>query len=255
MTFRLDGHRAAVVGGAGAIGSEICRAYAGAGAGVAVLDVDEDAARTLAASLEGDGHAGAAVDVTNPGSADQAAAWCGQVDSVVYCAGIAFTANVADTDWALYRRLIAVNLDGAFYTSGAFTRGMIAAGRPGSFVFLTSTAGLRGEAGASAYCASKFGLVGLMESLAAELTLAGIRANAIAPGNVDSPLLRSVAVAQAEREGSTPEEMLDRYAHAGAAQRLVSIPEVAAAVLWLASPLAAGVTGEVLRVDAGQMIG
>jgi len=255
MTQGLDHHRAAVVGGAGAIGSEICRAFAAAGATVAVLDVDESAARRLAFSLPGDGHSGVIIDVTDPGSAERGAEACGEVDSVVYCAGIAFTANVADTDWAAYRRLIAVNLDGAFYTSSAFTRRMIAERRRGSFVFLTSTAGLRGEAGASAYCASKFGLIGLMESLAAELTPAGIRANAVAPGNVDSPLLQSVALAQAEREGGTAEEMLERYAHAGAAQRLVTIQEVASAVLWLASPLSVGITGDVLRVDQGQMVG
>jgi NAD(P)-dependent dehydrogenase (short-subunit alcohol dehydrogenase family) len=255
MTLRLDGHRAAIVGGAGAIGSEIGRAFAAAGAAVAVLDLDESAAVALAGSLEGDGHSGCVADVTDPGSVERAAENCGPVDSVVYCAGIAFTADVVDTDWEQYRRLVAVNLDGAFYTSAAFTRRMVAANRGGSFVFLTSTAGLRGEAGASAYCASKFGLIGLMESLAAELTPHAIRANAIAPGNVDSPMLRSVAAAQAEREGGSAEELIDRYAHAGAAQRLVSIPEVAAAALWLASPLSAAVTGDVLRVDAGQMIG
>ncbi len=255
MTLRLDGHRTAIVGGAGAIGSEIGRAFAAAGAAVAVLDIDEGAAVALASSLHGDGHSGSAVDVTDPDSVERAAEICGPVDSVVYCAGIAFTADVVDTDWARYRRLMAVNLDGAFYTSAAFARRMVAEGGSGSFVFLTSTAGLRGEAGATSYCASKFGLIGLMESLAAELTPHSVRANAVAPGNVDSPMLRSVALAQAEREGASAEEMIDRYAHAGAAQQLVSIPEVASAVLWLASPLSGAVTGDVLRVDAGQMIG
>jgi NAD(P)-dependent dehydrogenase (short-subunit alcohol dehydrogenase family) len=255
MMLRLDGHRSAIVGGAGAIGSELGRAFATAGAAVAVLDVDGEAAAALAGSLAGEGHVGGAVDVTDPEAVERAAEGCGPVDSVVYCAGVAFTAEVVDTDWADYRRLVAVNLDGAFYSAAAFARRMIAAGDSGSFVFLTSTAGLRGEAGASAYCASKFGLIGLMESLAAELTPHGIRANAVAPGNVDSPMLRRVAVAQAAREGGSAEELIDRYAHAGAAQRLVSIPEVAAAVLWLASPLSSAVTGDVLRVDAGQMVG
>lgn len=150
---------------------------------------------------------------------------------------------------------MAVNLDGAFYTGGAFTRSLRARGRGGSFVFLASTAGVRGEAGASAYCASKFGLIGLVESLAAELTAHDIRVNAVAPGNVDSPLLRSVAANQAAREGTSEEEMLDRYAHAGAARRLVTTAEVADVVVWLSSPLASGVTGLVVRVDAGQMIG
>jgi NAD(P)-dependent dehydrogenase (short-subunit alcohol dehydrogenase family) len=254
MTLRLDSHHAVVVGGAGALGAAICRAYADAGARVSLYDLDPDAAGRVIAGL-GDGHRSGRVDVTDPASVDRIAEESGAVDSVVYCAGIAFTAELHCTDWAQYRRLMAVNLDGAFYTGGAFSRRLIEAGRQGSFVYLSSTAGLRGEAGASAYCASKFAINGLMESLAAELSPAGIRANAVAPGNVNSPLLRSVAENQAAREGTTVEEMLDRYAHAGAAVRLVAPAEVAAAVVWLASPLAAGVTGHVIRVDAGQMIG
>jgi NAD(P)-dependent dehydrogenase (short-subunit alcohol dehydrogenase family) len=255
VTLLATGHQTVVVGGAGAIGRVISQAYADAGASVVVLDLDGGSAADLASSLEGGPHRGEPVDVSDPESVEAAAERCGAVDSVVYCAGIAFTANVVATSWDEYRRLMEVNLDGAFYTAGAFARRMIAAGREGSFIFLSSTAGLRGEAGASAYCASKFGLIGLMESLAAELTPHGIRANAVAPGNVDSPLLRSVAAAQAKRDGTTADEMLDRYAHAGAAQRLVSIPEVAGAVVWLASAGSGGVTGEVVRVDAGQMIG
>jgi NAD(P)-dependent dehydrogenase (short-subunit alcohol dehydrogenase family) len=254
MTLRLDGHRAAVVGGAGALGAAICRAYADAGAQLWLFDLDGAAAERVVGSLKGE-HRSASVDVTDPASVERVAGAAGAVDSVVYCAGVAFTAELAATDWSLYRNLMAVNLDGAFYTGGAFGRRMRESGRAGSFVFLSSTAGVRGEAGASAYCASKFGIIGLVESLAAELTPAGIRANAVAPGNVDSPLLRSVAENQAAREGTTPEEMIDRYAHAGAAVRLVDPAEVAATVVWLASPLASGVTGEVIRVDAGQMIG
>jgi len=255
VSLTLGGHRAAVVGGAGAIGAAICHAYADAGASVSVFDVNPGAAEELAGSLAGAGHHGDVVDVTDPGAVEKAASSLPGVDSVVYCAGIAFTAELAATDWAAYRALMAVNLDGAFYTGGAFARRMLAEGRGGSFVFLASTAGVRGEAGASAYCASKFGVIGLVESLAAELTTHDVRVNAVAPGNVDSPLLRSVAANQAAREGTTEEEMLDRYAHAGAARRLVSTAEVAATVVWLASPLASGITGEVVRIDAGQMIG
>jgi NAD(P)-dependent dehydrogenase (short-subunit alcohol dehydrogenase family) len=254
MTIRLEGHRAAVVGGAGALGAAICRAYADAGAHVSLYDLDRAAADRVVSSLRGE-HRSGSVDVTDPASVDRMASEAGAVDSIVYCAGNAFTAELSATDWGLYRKLMAVNLDGAFYAGSAFALRMLEAGREGSFVFMSSTAGLRGEAGASAYCASKFGINGLVESLAAELSPGGIRANAVAPGNVDSPMLRSVAENQAEREGTTPEEMIDRYAHQGAAVRLVDPAEVAATVVWLASPLASGVTGEVIRVDVGQMIG
>ena len=252
----LEGHRTVLVGGAGAIGSAIAEAFAAAGASVTLLDLDLAAAEQLVAALAGPGrHRAGQVDVTDPAALEAAAERCGELDSVVYCAGIAFTAEVAVTDWAAYRRLMAVNLDGAFYAAAAFVRVLLAAARPASMVFLSSTAGVRGEAGASAYCASKFGLRGLVESLAAELTPYELRVNAVAPGNVDSPLLASVAAAQAAREGGSPAELLERYAHAGAARRLVRTSEVAASVLWLASGASAAVTGELVRVDAGQMVG
>ena len=254
MTLTLEDHHAVVVGGAGALGEAICRAYAEAGARVSLYDLDLGAAERVVAGL-GDGHHCGAVDVTDAPSVERIAGEAGFADSVVYCAGVAFTAEAHSTDWEQYRRLMAINLDGAFYVAGAFSRRMAEAGREGSFIFMSSTAGLRGEAGASAYCASKFGINGLTESLAAELSPAGIRANAVAPGNVDSPMLRFVAENQAAREGTAVEEMLDRYARAGAAVRLVEPAEVGATVVWLASPLASGVTGHVIRVDTGQMIG
>jgi NAD(P)-dependent dehydrogenase (short-subunit alcohol dehydrogenase family) len=179
----------------------------------------------------------------------------GPVDSVVYCAGVTFTADVTATDWGQYQELMAVNLDGAFYVGASFAQRMREASVHGSFAFVSSTAGIRGEAGASAYCASKFGLIGLVESFAAELAAFGIRVNAICPGNVDSTLLRAVARDVAARESVTAEEMLEQFAHAGAAQRLVAPEEVAGVALWLASPLATGVTGVAVRVDAGQLVG
>jgi NAD(P)-dependent dehydrogenase (short-subunit alcohol dehydrogenase family) len=254
MQLRLERHRAAVVGAGGAIGRATCRAYADAGATVVALDLDVDAARRALADLTGD-HSAARVDVTDLASVEQAAVESGEIDSVVYGAGIAFTSDVTSTEWSRYRRLMAVNLDGAFYVGAAFARRMLDARRAGSFVFISSTAGQRGEAGASAYCASKFGLIGLVESFAAELTPAGIRVNAVCPGNVDSPLLHAVAGEVAAREGVPAAEVLHRFAHDGAARRLVNPDEVAAAVVWLTSPGAVAITGTMVRVDAGQPLG
>ncbi len=250
----LEGHRAVVVGAGGAIGAAICRAYVAAGAAVCALDLDVEAAGRVVAALAGE-HRTGRIDVTDVASVDDAAEECGPVDSVVYSAGVAFTADLTETDWARYRSLMAVNLDGAFHVGASFACHMLKGERPGSFVFLSSTAGRRGEAGASAYCASKFGLIGLVESLAAELSPSGIRVNAICPGNVDSPLLRAVAADVAAREQVPTSEILDRFAHAGAARRLVSPDEVAEVAVWLASPRASGITGEAVRIDAGQLVG
>jgi NAD(P)-dependent dehydrogenase (short-subunit alcohol dehydrogenase family) len=254
----LRHHRAVVVGAAGAIGSAICRAYAEAGATVWAVDLNLTAARDLASGL-GDGeHRGAAADVTDAGAVERLAAevWSeGPIDSVVYAAGVEFTADVAKTVWSDYRRLMAVNLDGAFYTAQAFVTRMLDASRPGSFVFLSSTAGKRGEPGASAYCASKFGLIGLVESFAAEVAAKGIRVNAICPGNVDSPMLRAVARGVARREGAGYEAVMEQFANVAAARRLVSPAEVAAVAVWLASPLASAVMGEAINVDACTLAG
>jgi NAD(P)-dependent dehydrogenase (short-subunit alcohol dehydrogenase family) len=253
-SFRFDRHRAAVIGAGGAIGAAVCRAYARAGASVFALDLELEAAQRAIAGLEGD-HAATHIDVTDVASVNIAAGEAGFVDSVVYSVGIAFTTDVTELDWSSYRKLMAVNLDGAFYVGAAFGRPMLEAGRTGSFVFVSSTAGQRGEGGAAAYCASKFALIGFAESFAAELTGAGIRVNVVCPGNVDSPLLRSISAAVAVREGSSSQTVLDRFAHEGAAERLVEPAEVAETVVWLCSPLAAAITGATVRVDAGQLLG
>ncbi|MEQ8967477.1 MAG: SDR family oxidoreductase, partial [Azospirillaceae bacterium] len=231
------------------------------GSRVLALDLDGGAAADLAGELPGDGHAGAAIDVTDRDSCAAAAGPAGGAageppcTAVVYAAGIAVTADVAVHDPDDWRRTLAVNLDGAFHVGQAFVRPMLAAGTPGAFVYLSSVAGRRGEAGAAAYCASKFGLIGLVESFAAELTEAGIRVNAVCPGNVDSPLLRAVSQDIAAREDRDAEAVYAEHARIGAARRLVDPAEVASACLWLCSSGASGVTGTTLTVDVGAMIG
>jgi NAD(P)-dependent dehydrogenase (short-subunit alcohol dehydrogenase family) len=183
------------------------------------------------------------------------AADLGVLDSIVYSAGIVFDDEIVDMDWAQYRKLMAVNLDGAFHTAAAFGRVMIDANRTGAFVFISSISGLRGEPSASAYCASKFGLIGMVESFAAEVNRHGIRVNAVCPGNVDSPLLRGVAAELGRRQSRDAAEFLGEFARAGSAQRLVRPDEVAQLCLFLASPAAAAITGATLRVDCGAMVG
>lgn len=245
---KLGSHVAVVVGGGGTIGAACVRALAQAGATVWSLDRSEEHAAGAGAAHS------AACDVTDAKAMATLADRIGDVDSVIYAAGLNADGAVVDIDWQVYRRVMAVNLDGAFFTAAAFARRMIARGKGGAFVFLSSTAGLRGEAGASIYCATKFGLLGLTESLAAELSAHGIRANAVCPGNVDSPMLREVARQIAARTGADAEEIWDSMAHSGAATRLVGPGEVADLCLHLVSPASAAITGTTIRVDAGAML-
>jgi NAD(P)-dependent dehydrogenase (short-subunit alcohol dehydrogenase family) len=230
------------------------RAFAAAGASVVALDLPAEAAKAAVKGLEGRHHA-RSVDVTDAAALKALATEIGGLDSIIYSAGIVFDDEIVDMDWAQYGKLMAVNLDGAFYTAAAFGRVMIDARRQGAFVFISSTAGLRGEPSASAYCASKFGLIGMVESFAAEVNRHGIRVNAICPGNVDSPLLRGVAEELARRQNRHAAQLFEEFAHVGSAQRLVKPEEVAQLCLFLASPAAAGITGTTLRVDCGAMVG
>lgn len=247
--------RAVVVGAGGALGAAISLGFAESGACVVALDLDPATAAAVVAGLPGDGHAAGAIDVTDREAVARVAGELGAADAVVYAAGIAPTAEILDFDWAAYHQTIAVNLTGALHVAQAFGRTMLAAERPGAFVFLSSTAGKHGEAGAGAYCASKFALQGVVETFAAEVGVHGIRVNAICPGDVDTPMLARVARAQAAREGSDAESVLHGYAQQTAVRRLVTVAEVGRTAVWLASPLASGVTGESVNVDAGALTG
>jgi len=253
----MRGRRVAVIGAGGAIGTATCAALRSAGAEVIAADIDADAARAAAgaAGAAGAGRADSA-DVTDPEAvAALAGRLEGPLDGMVYAAGIAFTAALGRIDWGAYRRLMAVNLDGAFHCCQAFAPALRASASGGAVVLISSMAGLRGEAGAAAYSASKFGLIGLAESFAAESTGTGPRVNALCPGNVDSPLLRQVAGDISRETGEPAETVHAAMARVGSARRLVRPDEVAGAALWLLSPAAGAVTGAALRVDAGGMVG
>lgn len=242
--------RVAILGAGGGIGQACVHAFAEAGWEIAAGDVDDAAADAALAGAPG---FAAAVNVTDPDTVAHFAERA-EATAMVYAAGINATMPITDTDFDVWRKVMAVNLDGAAIAAAAFARCMIAAGSGGSMVFLSSTAGLRGEAGASAYCASKFGLVGLVQSVAAELTAHDIRVNAVAPGNVDTPMLRAVARDIAQAEGSDPEAVWQGLATAGAACRLVRPDEVARLCLALSAPGLGALTGATVPLDAGSML-
>jgi NAD(P)-dependent dehydrogenase (short-subunit alcohol dehydrogenase family) len=248
---------AVVIGAGGGIGQAICKTFAYADYTIYALDKNENAAAASTSDLNGD-HYHAALDVTDIDDVQAMASdiWADHsVDAVIYAPGVVFTANLANMPWQKYRNLMRVNLDGAFYVGQAFVQPMLAATRPGSFVFLSSMAGKRGEAGASAYCASKFGIIGLTQSFAAEVAVQDIRVNAICPGNVDTPMLRRVAKDIASNQARPEADVWQELANVAAAKRLVTPAEIAETCLWLCSPAASGITGEAINVDAGALSG
>lgn len=253
----FQAHTAVVLGAGGGIGRAACRAFAEAGAKVWALDISLEAATESIDALAGEHHC-EELDVTHVAAVNALAERISSekpADSVIYAPGVVFTADIAELDWRAYRRLMEINLDGAFYIAQAFVKPMLKASRPGSFVFLSSMAGKRGEAGASAYCASKFAMIGMVQSFAAETATRGVRVNAVCPGNVDTPMLRKVAEDMARLQEQTFEAVWQSFADVAAAKRLVTPEEVARTCLWLCSPAASAITGEAINVDAGALSG
>jgi 3-oxoacyl-[acyl-carrier protein] reductase len=240
--FDLTGKTALVTGASGGIGAEIARALHGAGASVALSGTRVAPLEALAAELGGRAHV-LACNLSDPaeveGLVKRAVEAIGSVDVLVNNAGITrdgLVMRMSDEDW---QSVIDVNLTATFRLCRAAVRGMMKA-RWGRIVNIGSVVGTTGNAGQVNYAASKAGMVGLSKSLAAEVASRGITVNCVAPGFVETPMTEKLTEAQrAAILGSVP---AGRMGHAA---------EIAAAVLYLASPEAGYVTGATLHVNGG----
>ena len=174
----------------------------------------------------------------------------GRIDVLVNNAGIAGPAGLArDVAGDGWRETIETNLTGAFLCAKHVSRGMIER-REGAIVNIGSVAGRIGYALRSPYAASKWGMIGLSHSLAAELGPYGVRVNIVLPGSTEGERLERVIRERAGAEGKSVEETRGFYRNVPLG-RLVTAGEVAAAVTFLASDEARSITGQVLNVDAG----
>ncbi len=199
-----------------------------------------EAAEAIAAEVGGIAVAG---DVADPEQAkalvEQVESELGDIDALVNNAGVTrdtLIARMSDEDW---NAVLDTNLRGTFHMCRAVARKMLRR-RAGSIVNLTSVVGLHGNAGQVNYAASKAGIVGLTKSLAKELGNRGVRANAIAPGYIDTELT-----------GVLPEDVRNLILGNTPLGRLGTPEDVAGAVRFLCSDEAGFVTGEVLLVDGG----
>lgn len=241
---------ALVTGGSSGIGAATARALATAGITVAVgFRSHEEGARAVVDTIVDHGGRALAVeiDVTDTGSVDAAVtrveAHLGEVGILVNSAGRTDDGLFLRTDEDRWRAVLDTNLDGAFRVTRRVTPGMVRA-RWGRLVNVSSVVALSGSAGQAGYAASKAGLVGLSRSLARELASRSITVNVVAPGPIDTPMLAATGT--------------DRPAQIAATVpvgRLGRADEVAAAVAYLCSDLAAYVTGAVLPVDGGLGMG
>ncbi len=245
MKLDLSGKVALVTGGTRGIGHDICRAFAGAGAHVALCARDGAKARQVAEALGGRAR-GYACDV---GIAAQVEALAdavdkdfGQIDILVNNAG--FTKDnllfrLTEADWDT---VLDTNLKGAFLTTKYAARGMIKR-RWGRVINITSVVGLNGNKGQSNYSASKSGMIGFTKSVAKELASRNVLVNAVAPGYIDTELTRGIS--------EEAKKYLQDNIPLG---RLGQGTDVASAVLFLASDFASYITGQVLVVDGGMVM-
>ncbi len=253
MTQRFAGKVAIVTGAASGIGRATALALADEGAAVALVDVDraagEDALRE--AVSRGARAIFVEADVSKETDArrlvDQAVTAFGGLDILVNNAGVAFAAPATETSEADWDHVMGVNLKGAFLCSKAAVPAMARRGG-GAIVNIGSVAGARAPRRSVAYSVSKAGLAALTRAMAVDHAAEGVRVNSVAPGMTDTPMLRRAAEAVSPGD---PQAAFEAWAKGLPLARPGTADEIAAAVLFLASPAASFITGAVLDADGG----
>jgi len=247
----LDGKHALVTGAGSGIGAAIATALAAEGAALTLVGRNLARLEAHAATLGG-AHT-AVCDVTDEAAVERLAGLVEPLDVLVNNAGAAESAPLARTDLALWQRMLDTNATGTFLLCRAFAPAMIERGS-GRIVNIASTAGERGYAYVSAYCAAKHAVLGLTRALALELAATGVTVNAVSPGYTESPLLDRAV------EGIVASTALDYEAarvallRDNAMGRFVRPEEIASAVAWLCEPAQAAVTGRTITVAGAEVV-
>jgi NAD(P)-dependent dehydrogenase (short-subunit alcohol dehydrogenase family) len=244
----LHGKAVVITGGAKGIGLACARAFAREGACIALLDRDEDGVRAACEALTGAGARALPLpaSVTDADAVEAAMACAerayGRIDVLVNNAGVSANGPTLEVSAAAWQRAVDINLSGVFHCAQAAGRRMMAQGA-GAIVNMASMYGLVAAPDRAAYCATKGAVVMLTESLAVEWGPHGIRVNALAPGYIDTDLLRDLA-----RAGRLE---IPRLVGRTPLRRLGSAQEIADLAVFLASRQAGFITGHTLVADGG----
>lgn len=256
----LQGKKAVVTGAAQGLGAAIVHHLAEAGCDVAGWDLAEDAIDATMAAVAakwGCRTQSTAVDVTDAQrvceAMDETAAFLGGLDIAVCNAGILIAADSLEFSAAQWRKVIDVNLVGYFLCAREAARCMLESGG-GSIVQINSKSGKKGSFKNSAYAASKFGGIGVTQSLALEYAERGVRVNSVCPGNLlNSPLwVNSLFKQYAATQGISEEEVRQKYIDQVPMKRPCEYRDVTNVVVFLASDMSGYMTGQAINVTGGQ---
>ena len=249
--MRLSGSRVVITGAATGIGRTVAERFVEAGAGVHICDIDADA--LAAAEEDVPGISATLADVGSERDIDRlfddAVNRLGGLDVLVNNAGPSGpTVPVDELTYEDWRACISGNLDGAFLSTRAAAPHLKKAGA-GAIVNMSSVSGLFGSPLRSPYAAAKWAILGLTKTWASELGPYGIRVNAVCPGGVAGSRLDRVMQELADERGVPFEEVSDEWKMQASLRTFIEPDEIANLVLYLCSPLSAGITGAIVPID------
>lgn len=247
-SLRLDGKRALVSGAGRGIGLAAATALADAGAHVTLAartaaEIDAAADALIAAGGQAEA---LALDVTEIAAMEAAVAAAGPFDILINNAGTNRPKTMAETTIDDYDAIMGLNVRAAYFVDRAVTNGMIAAGRPGSILHISSQMGHVGGPNRTVYCASKFAIEGLTKAMAIEFAPHGIRVNSIGPTFTDTPLARA---------SLKDPEVIAFIMSKIKLGRIGRVEDLMGAIVFLSSDAAAMITGAALLIDGGWTAG
>ncbi len=251
----LEKKIAAVTGAASGIGQAIAQRFGKEGACVALLDINYEQAEKTAEEIRAAGGKAMAIRTNITKRADVFAAaekiekeW-GKLDIWVNCAGYSKILPFLDCTDEIWDKTMDINLRGCFLGCQAAITHMNPAG--GAIVNFSSESGKKGTTWYAAYCASKFGIRGLTQSLSAEFAPKGIRVNAVCPGVVLTPMWDQQVVDYAKKRNLKPEEVMPRFRNNIPLHRLCELEDVTNLVMFLVTDQSAYITGQSLNITGG----
>lgn len=256
----LEGKKAIVTGGAQGLGAAISEHLAEEGCDVVIWDINRDVAEKTASEIAGRTGRSVGFDVVDVTDAarvreavDAAVARMGRLDIMVCNAGILISGDSITLDPAAWRKVLDVDLTGYFLCAREAARVMLP-NRSGAVIQINSKSGKKGSFKNAAYAASKFGGIGLTQSLALEFAEQGVRVNAVCPGNLlNSPLwVNSLFKQYAKNQGISEEAVRRKYIDQVPMKRPCEYRDVTNVVVFLASEAAGYMTGQAINVTGGQ---